>query len=317
MSFDNGGIPTMWSEGGSSGAGYSELEPYMRCPKEYQLAQVRGISHPTSVTPDYFAVGSFVHAGRARWFASAQGLGDDVWQQIRADITATREGFPLPCNEQAERDALRFIHEYVDYWSVREKPKIVAVEHMLGPSDLLAGADSGRTARLDDFGFYPEANGALCIGECKTTTAPISDVANQYTLHGQPTLQRLLWDVAPQGAATYGSVAGMVLDVVQKGYGGKRCQFARILVPHDDRVQLWAKSALARQTILKNAVTWDSEEERRITSCTRLIGKARIACGYRDLCQSGKAGAAGYVFRDGRRITEWQPSEGQAAAPWD
>lgn len=310
-------IPTMWNEGGSSGAGYSELEPHLRCPKEHQYAYVRGITHPTNVTPDYFAVGSFVHAGRARWFASGQGLGSEVWDAIRRDVTATREGFPLPCNEVAESDALRFLQEYVDHWSVREKPKIVAVEHLLGPSDLLDGADSARTARLDDFGYYAEANGALAIGECKTTTAPISDVANQYTLHGQPTLQRLLWDAAPQGAATYGSVAGMVLDVVQKGYGGKRCAFSRIFVPHDDRVQLWAKSALARATIAKNAVTWDSEPERRITSCTRLIGKARIACGFRDLCQHGRAGAAGYSFKDGRRITEWVPTEGQTVAPWD
>lgn len=307
----------MWNEGGSSGAGYSELEPYLRCPKEHQLAQIRGITRPTSVTPDYFAVGSFVHAGRARWLASACGLGAEVWEQIRRDITATREGFPLPCNESAESDALRYIQEYVDHWSVREKPKVVAVEHLLGPTDLLDGADSARTARLDDFGFYPEAGGALAIGECKTTTAPISDVANQYTLHGQPTLQRLLWDAAPQGAATYGQVAGMVLDVVQKGYGGKRCNFSRIFVPHDDRVLLWAKSTLAKATIAKNAATWDSDAERRIPSCTRLIGKARIACAYRDLCQSGKAGAAGYVFKDGRRITEWTPTEGQTVPPWE
>lgn len=310
-------IPTMWNEGGASGAGYSELEPYLRCPKEYQLAKVRGISHPTSVIPDYFAVGAFVHAGRARWFAAAQGLGSEVWEQIRADITATREGFPLPCNEGAERDALRFIQEYVDHWSVREKPKIVAVEHLLGPSDLLDGADSARTARLDDFGFYAEAGGSLAIGECKTTNGSISDVANQYTLHGQPTLQRLLWDAAPQGAATYGQVVGMVLDVIKKGYGGRRCEFSRIFVPHDDRVQLWAKSELARATIAKNAVEWDSEVSRNMTACTRLIGKARVACTFRDLCMHGKTGAAGFVFRDGKRITEWTPDVGQTLPPWE
>ena len=310
-------IPTLWNEGGASGAGWSELEAYLRCPKEYQLAKVRRITKPTAQTPDYFAVGAFVHAGRARWFASGQGLGDEVWAAIRADVDAARAGLPLPCSDQSVSDALRYIQEYVDHWSVREKPKVVAVEHLLGPADLLAGADSARTARLDDFGFYPEAGGGLCIGECKTTTAPISDVANQYTLHGQPTLQRLLWDIAPQGAATYGPVVGMVLDVVQKGYGGKRCQFSRLFVPHDPRVQLWAQSNLARETIAKNAVAWDTDTERRITSCTRLIGKARVACPYRDLCQVGRAGAQGFVFSDGRSITEWQPSEAQQVAPWD
>jgi hypothetical protein len=310
-------IPTLWNEGGPSGAGYSELEPYLRCPKEYQYAKVRQITKPTAQTPDYFAVGSFVHVGRARWFASGFGLGAEVWDAIRRDVDVARTNLPLPSSEQSVSDALRYLQEYVDHWGIREKPKIVAVEHLLGPSDLLDGADSARTARLDDFGFYPEAGGALCIGECKTTTAPISDVANQYTVHGQPALQRLLWDLAPQGAATFGPVAGMVLDVIQKGYGGKRCSFSRIFVPHDERVQLWAKSSLAKATMAKNALAWDSGAERRITSCTRLIGKARVACQYRDLCQIGKAGSQGYVFADGRSITEWQPSEGRQTAAWD
>lgn len=310
-------IPTLWNEGGASGAGYSELEPYLRCPKEYQYAKVRQITKPTAQTPDYFAVGAFVHAGRARWLASGQSLGDEVWAAIRADIDTTRAGLPLPCSEQSVAASLKFIQEYIDHWSVRERPKIVAVEHMLGPVDLLDGVDSARTARLDDFGFYPEAGGALAIGECKTTNGSIGDVANQYTLHGQPALQRLLWDAAPQGAATWGTVSGMVLDVIKKGYGGKRCEFSRIFVPHDPRVQLWAKSTLAKATIAKNALRWDSDAERRITSCTRLIGKARVACDYRDLCQTGRAAAGGYIFSDGRSITDWKPSDGQLVAPWD
>lgn len=310
-------IPTLWNEGGSSGAGYSELEPFLRCPKEYQFANVRKITKPTAQTPDYFAVGCFVHAGRARWLASGQSLAAAAWDAIRADLDSVRSGLPLPCSEAAYNDALRFIQEYIDHWSVREKPKIVAVEHLLGPVDLLDGVDSARTARLDDFGFYPEAGGNLAIGECKTTNGSIGDVANQYTLHGQPYLQRLLWDAAPQGAATYGSVAGMVLDVVKKGYGGKRCEFQRIFVPHDDRVQLWAKSALAKATIAKSALSWDSDAERRVTSCTRLVGKARVACNYRDLCQFGRSGAGGYVFADGRSITDWKPSAEQTVAPWE
>lgn len=309
---------TLWNEGGASGAGYSELEAYLRCPKEYQYAKVRGISHPTTQTPDYFAIGSFLHAGRARWFASACGVGDEVWKQIRADVTATREGLPLPGSDESESIALRYIQEYVDHWSIREKPKIVAVEHMLGPTALdEASPASVRTARLDDFGFYPEAGGSLCIGECKTTSAPISDVANQYTLHGQPLLQRLLWDLAPQGAATYGQVAGMLLDVVQKGYGGKRCQFARLFVPHDPIPLGWAKTELIMALQKKDDMGWDSKPERRVTSCTRLVGKARVACAFRDLCQHGRAGAAGFVTLEGKRITEVTPEEGRTCAPWD
>ena len=312
-------INTLWNEGGPSGKGYSEIEAYLRCPKEYQFAKVRGIGKPTSVIPDHFAIGSFLHAGRARWLASKCAVSAEVWEQMRADVTRTREGFPLPCNDVAETTALRYLQEYVDHWSVRAKPNIVAVEHMLGPSLLDPNQPATeRTARLDDFGFYEEAGGKLAIGECKTTSAPVSDVANQYTLHGQPYLQKMLWDVAPQGAALFGQVAGMVLDVVQKGYGGKRCQFARLFVPYEKRVEDWFRFQLSRALIAKDGMRSDTPDvERRITSCTRLIGKARVACEFRDLCQFGKSGSLGYTDQQGNFISQWQQSEGNNVAPWE
>lgn len=305
----------MFNEGGPSGLGFSEVESYLRCPKEYQYDKVRGIHRPTAQSPDYFAIGSFLHAGRARWLASKQDTSAEVWDLIKADVQKTREGLELPCSDDAERIALRYIQEYIDHWSVRPKPDIVAVEHMLGPVDISYGGTT-RTARLDDFGFYPEAGG-LAIGECKTTSAAISDVANQYTLHGQPVLQKILWDTAPQGAATYGPVKGTVLDVVQKGYGGKRCQFARLFIPIQDRVAEWYKEALADEVSISRGVNWDSHTERRITSCTRLIGRGRVACPYRELCMYGKSAALEYAFKDGRPLTEWQPTEGQQVNPWD
>lgn len=308
---------TMWNEGGPSGKGYSEVETHLRCPKEDQFANVRKFGRAMTQIPDYFAVGSFMHAGRARWFAEQFSTSDETWKKIQQDIDAARAGFPLPCSEVAVSDALRYLQEYVEHWGVRERPRIVAVEHMLGPTELRQGAPATvRTARLDDFGFYPEAGDKLAIGECKTTSASIADVANQYTLHGQPYLQKLLWDRAPQGAATYGDVFGMVLDVIQKGYAGKRCQFARIVVPYYASVEAWWQRELSTALENRNA-GWDAQPERRITSCTRLIGKARISCPYRDVCLHGKSGTIGMTFEDGAPVSGWQPSEGKTTAPWE
>lgn len=309
---------TMWNEGGPSGKGYSEVDTYLRCPKEDQFANIRKFGRASTQVPDYFAVGSFMHSGRARWFAEQFSTSDETWKKIQQDIDAARAGFPLPCSEAAVSDALRYLQEYVEHWAVRERPKIVAVEHMLGPTELIAGAaETERTARLDDFGFYPEAGGKLVIGECKTTGASIADVANQYTLHGQPYLQKILWDRAPQGSATYGDVSGMVLDIIQKGFGGKRCQFARIYVPYEHSVEVWWSQALANALGARSTARWDSYAERRITSCTRLIGKARVACPYRDVCLSGKAGTIGMTFEDGTPVTSWQPTEGKTTPPWE
>lgn len=310
-------INAQHNEGGASGLGYSELEAYLRCPKEDQFGRVRGIHRPTASSPDYFAVGSFLHAGRARWFAQKQDIGAETWKLIQEDVTKTREGLPLPCSDEAEVTALRYLQEYIDHWSVRPKPNIVAVEHMLGPSELLPDfPETARTARLDDFGFYPEAGG-LAIGECKTTSAPISDVINQYEVHGQPNLQQVLWDLAPQGAAMYGAVKGTVMDVVQKGYGGRRCQFARIFVPVNEKVKKWVAATMADSLLLRSRANWNSDVRRNVTACTRLIGKARVACQFRDLCEHGKAASTSYAFKDGRSLTEWQPNNEQEVAPWE
>lgn len=309
-------IRPMFNKGGASGLGFSEIESLLRCPKEYQYGAVRKIHKPTAQSPDYFAVGSFLHAGRARWLASGQDTGSETWEAIKADVQEAREELELPCSDDAERIALRYIQEYVDHWSVRQKPEIVAVEHLLGPTKLGDQVWSERTARLDDFGFYPEAAG-LAIGECKTTSAAISDVANQYTLHGQPVLQKILWDLAPQGAATYGEVKGMVLDVIQKGYAGKRCQFARLFVPIPERVQQWWQKFLLVALEQRTSIEWGTDVERRITSCTRLIGRGRVACPYRELCLYGKGASIEYAFKDGKLLTEWTQSDAESTEPWE
>jgi hypothetical protein len=308
-------ITPMFNEGGASGIGWSELDPLANCEKEHQYANVRQIYKPTAESPDALAVGAFVHAGRARWFADKQSTSAETWQRIVEDITRTREGLPLPCSESAERDALRYVQEFVEHYSVRAKPNIVAVEHMLGPVNI-GGDDTPRTGRLDDFGFYPDAGDKLAIGECKTTHS-ITDTLMEYSLHGQPVLQRILWSLAPQGEATYGQVAGHVLDIIQKGYGGKKCSFMRIFVPLEPRVLEWGREYLVRLLNRRKEIGWDTPVVRNLKACTRLTGKARVACKFQNLCQYGKTAALEYAFRDGRGLPEHTPETGRETAPWD
>ncbi len=287
-------IQTLWNEGGPSGIGFSEIEAYLRCPKEYQYAAVRKILPGATHTPDYFTIGTMMHAGRARWFAERFGNSPATWAEVEGDMLKAAKALELPVTGQAVlNQALGYMREYIDHWDLRERPKPVAVEHLLGPTRL-DGDDTERTARLDDFGFYPEAGGQLAIGECKTTNGSISDVINQYTLHGQPLLQRILWSLAPQGEAMYGQVAGTVLDIIKKGSKGSPSEFARVFVPSNEKTETWFRAQLALILQQRAKVTWDSKEERRITSCTRLIGKARVPCAFRDVCTYGKAGLSNF-----------------------
>lgn len=271
---------------------------------------MRGIHKPSAQTPDYFAEGSFVHAGRARWFAERQSLGEDTWLKIVADVDKTRLTLPLPCSDLAVRNALRYLTEYVEHYSVRPKPNIGAVEHLLGPFRV-GGDNTERTARLDDWGFYEEAGG-LALGECKTTSS-LTDTLAEYTLHGQPVLQRILWDTAPQGRAMYGPAKGHVLDVIQKGYGGKKCQFMRVFIPITDRVLEWGKKTLASALRRRALIGWDTDTERNFAGCSYLSGRARIPCQFQNLCTYGQSAALEYAFRDGRGLLE---HEGPVK-PWD
>ena len=73
-------IETIFNEGGASGMGWSEIAAFLRCPREYQLSKVIGVVKPKQATPDYFAVGTMVHAGRARVCCSTV---SSIWGLVR------------------------------------------------------------------------------------------------------------------------------------------------------------------------------------------------------------------------------------------
>lgn len=305
----------LFSEGGSSGAGYSEIATYLRCPKEYQLQQVRGVVVPRVEEPEYFVIGSIVHAGRQRWLARNCDTGAETWSLIKADVRKVIEEAKLPVGVNVEDTGLRYVAEYVEHYSMRPKPRTIAVEYLLGPVTLFDGEDAryARTARLDDISEYSESGGRLAIGECKTTGASIADCVQEYTLHGQPLLQRILWERAEQGQAVWGPVDCVVLDVVKKGYKGKRCEFQRVVLTLTDFSMSWYRAQLHAAVVASREVKWDSQVERRITSCTRTSGGRRVPCQYRDICQFGEGAALGFRLKDGSMLHE--STEG--VKPWE
>ena len=309
MATDAPDIDPIHNEGGASGAGWSEIAAYLRCPKEYQLAKVRGIIKPTAATPDYFAVGSMVHAGRAAWLSRKQAMDSETDAFVASEMARVRQEYEdknQPVSEKAVTDAARIINEYRDHYSMRIAPRTVAVEHFIGPFTLddADGPEQARTGRLDDFGFYEEFGGRLAIGECKTTSGTPAQVMREYELHGQPALYDLLWNRAPQGAAQYGPIAGIVFDVIQKGYGGKKCVFARIPIEVPERVKEWQRQELRAAIAQAKALQADSPARRNITACTRASGNGRVKCTFHALCMYGGAARGEYAHADGSPLVE-------------
>lgn len=305
--------------GGVSPAGYHSIETGLWCGKNYQFANIRGLFKPQHQTPDYFGVGLCFHAGRARWFSLRFATDAKAWLSIEEAITLESENQRLPISLNAVATTLKYMKEYVANWERRPRPKPIVAEHLLGPTALVAGDPFTlwRTARIDDASHYPEAGGKLCIGEAKTTGGSINDCVNQYTLHGQPMLQLCLWEMDPNGAAKYGPAAGVMLDVLAKGYGGKKSSFARVFVPTPQHAMTWFRQEFRRELREIAAIEWDSEPHRRITSCTRMMGKARIECQFRELCMHGKSASGNYVMRDGSSLLKFKPDVERKKMPWE
>lgn len=305
---------------GPSSAGWHKIQSFLECPKKYQYEQVRGIHQPTTQTPDHFTIGILFHLCRAHWFACHFRTDEETLAEIRnlaQDYAATQE---LPMTQKAIREALAYFEEYVRHWSPRPKPNPIAAEYLVGPSNLISGdPNTARTGRLDDVSHYMEAGGKLCIGEAKTCSGSIKDAVEEYLLHGQPTLISLLWKLAPQGEAKHGPIAGVVLDILQKGYG-KPSNFSRVFLPTSERTLNWFQKNMSATLRAASLVDWNADVPRNITSCTRMYGRARIACPYRDLCRLGKPAALKYVLGTGpnaKQLTQWKPEEGKETPPWE
>ena len=300
---------------GASEAGYHQIEAKLLCPKMFQFKHVRGIVTPSIMTPDYLAVGSLFHAGRARWFSKRFDCSQKTWEAIAEAVATEAQAMDPPCSAKAEAEALKLLHLYVDHWSRRVAPTPLVAEYEVGPASLLEGdAFSFRTARLDDVTEYDVG---LCVGEAKTTSVSIQDAINQYTLHGQPLLQVLLWKRAPQGERLHGPVKGVMLDIVKKPDNkGKGAKFARHFLPVTDHALAWFAKNLAHDVREAASIEWDTDVRRNTTSCTRQIGRMRVACPYRELCAHGKSATANYTFKNGKSLLTWKPEDGKQVPPW-
>lgn len=300
---------------GASEAGWHQIASKVECAKKYQLAHVRGIVTPMHQLPDPLAIGVLFHAGRARWFSKRFRTDEETWQSIADAIAVEAQACVPPCSPDAERQALTLLQLYVDHWSTRPHPTVVAAEYTIGPATLIDGAAfSFRTARLDDVTRY---DGALCIGESKTTSADISDVINEYTLHGQTMLQALLWKRAPQGEKMHGPVLGVMLDICKKPSGKRPAAFQRHFLPITETALAWFAKNLVQELKEAASIDWDTDVRRNISNCTRQIGRMRVPCQFREMCMRGKSASIHYTFKNGESLLSWKPEDGKTVAPWE
>lgn len=299
--------------GGPTSHGWHRIESFFRCPKEYQFKEVRRIYTPQTELPDYFSIGILMHVAKGLWFSKRFATDEKTMEVIHGEVHKAAMKNDPPIRSPAVQQTLTYFAEYVEHYKVRPLPQPIAAEYYV---EGRVGAHK-RTARLDDVSRYPEAGGKLCIGEAKTTSTSIPDTTLQYTMHGQPMLQMALWDVAPQGRAMHGDIAGVMLDIIVKGYGGKRSKFGRVFIPKpSEHAMSWYRTNMQASLEAADRIGWDTEVPRNISACTRTVGRARVQCPYFKLCQYGKAATTGYVFGEGRSLLD-KPFWAGVRGPWE
>lgn len=293
-----------------------------RCEQEFVFKHLRHIAKAgKKETPKAMAIGLMFHAGRARWFSN--GFSDN-WQSIYQAVVQEASKQPLPIPIGAEQEALNILQQYVSHYSKQPKPKVLAAELEVGPIVTVDGSSELHTNRLDDLSLYPDFANAEAIGEAKTTSSKPSAVYAHYNAnHGQLLKQMLVVTKAIANGAlkVVKEPIGIVLDVVQKGYGGAKCSFERFLITIEPYQLEWFSRDLERKRIRRRQLERleahpelanpDQTQmlqriepaERNPTACRRLVsgdGGQFIAvdCEFLSLCKFGRSAATEYVVGD-------------------
>lgn len=273
------------------------LATYARCPKEYEYEVVLGIRPPDPPNLSALYVGILFHAGRAAHFRN-QDVEVEVRLAAKALPNQTEAGDAMP-------RALALVHEYRNWWAASTQPTVIGVEYELGPVKLWPKAALPSSARLDLVARYHQYGNGLWWSEAKTTSAEPASVIAEYRLHPQILYGMCVWDAAPQGRAIHGPLAGVVLDIVRKGYGGARPTFTRVPLTVTETAKKWFRTWVRRALYERNRIVMRKQHGRRNPlACTRFHGRMRTECPYLPLCARGKAGAVGFTLLDGTPIAE-------------
>jgi len=292
---------------GHSGAGWHAIESFIRCPKEYQFAQVRRIKRGSPFIPAPLSIGLLLHAARAQWLYDERK--GDLWKegmQRYAAKTEAEEGKLAPGSMQAARDL--FVG-YESYWKVRPTTQVLAIEHLMSLRGVRSGAPAWafRTARYDSIEKW---RGKTWIGELKSTSDSANRLSEQYALHGQLLLQMALW--GEEEDDTFGPLEGVLIDPMLKrgaSVGAPRIEIRKSECEH---ALSWFRKDLQMWLLQAQMVDWDAGVERK-PNCMRTYGP----CEFRGLCLKGRKGANPFVLENGKALVTWQPSSGQTTPPWE
>lgn len=308
---------TQHKSGPSEFGWHSGDESFFRCEQEGVFKFLRKIEKSgKKETPRAMAIGLLFHAGRARWFAN--GFSDN-WQSIYNAVTQEAARQPLPIPIGAEQEACNILTQYIAHYAKLPKPKVLAAELEVGPIITLEGSTEPHTNRLDDLSLYPDFANAEAIGEAKTTgSKPAAVYAHYNANHGQLLKQMLVVTKAIEAGILkiIKAPIGIVLDVVQKGYGGDKCHFERFLItiePYQlewfardlDRVRQRRRELEKLEPYLAGGGVDHSPDgvqsaRRNPTACRRLVSGdggqfIAVECEFLALCKFGRGAATEYV----------------------
>lgn len=304
---------------GGTEAGSSITKDFLLCLKRYQYKHVRKLFIPAVQTISPFAIGTLVAAMRRQWFGDRFPKVTPAYQRTlnrAAQEAAEQDRLPIDPRDYVFATAL--FGQYVAHWRTKPRPTPVHVEFKMGPGPLWEGAPrpTWRTAKPDDISRYPEAGGALCLADCKTTSGDIGTVVREYELHVQPLQYLAQYRLDPNGERRYGPLAGVLLDVIQKPSAGKKPKFGRVFIEYRSQaVDEFIESMKFHLDVIRR-IGWDTPVPRAY-GCTYMAGRARVDCEFKDLCRFGSSAASKYKLPGGVPLRRYEPTPGAEKMPWE
>lgn len=257
--------------------GWSHYRSYFKCPQRFVFEQMYTLANPLNDMDRGRRIGSMCHGGVGQWLLDPQ----ESWHD------AVRRFGGLESVGDEEEQARRIIEEYVDHWSQRIRPEVLAVEYENSPLHLPIG------------GYYDAVvrdNGRAYIMEHKFQAQGLSDQFKNLSRDGQLLTYVILW--GDREREKFGDLGGFILDLTDTRGALK---FGRFTVAIEEIAESlnWWNLNLRRGIVeadeieryLKVAVGPVTVDRRPV--CT----SERFACPYEKLCFQGTGMLGAYKVK--------------------
>lgn len=264
--------------------GWHSINSGWDCEKKWQLEKVRGVKSDFELKiQEHFDFGKLIHMMLAVYKLNYNNKGSKLDTFILSEAKRYCEKYSIDtsilykvndCYNSYVNDFTMKTHNYEN----------IAVEYQIGPIKLYPEKDDfyNRTCRLDGVGMF---NKDIYIEEIKTTSKGIESVISEYDMHGQISMQMLLWSKSHM-IEEFGMPKGVLLDIIYRSKTGYK--FQKVPIEYPMRViNNFYNSLYKKLKVLHSVKFYDTDVMMNFSHCHH--------CKFENLCKNGIGMSGNFV----------------------